>query len=166
MVGFATRRCHMVGGIIVARIRGDMGRLGLIPIHQDTFRVVGTTRRGRSVTGRHVQRFRRTKSSCMECHWVRTVQAVYLIMESTGLDGCTMAPKVKLLCLSGRRKVKVRRPKCGRQEGKGSKTKMRKARGQKGANHKFHQGSAPGKGEKIKANIAEDRNGSRLVNSS
>jgi hypothetical protein len=68
----------------------------------------------------------------MAYHWVRTIQAVYLIMESIGFDRCTMASKVKVFSLKqtkkGRRKIKFKDPNAKGQEGKSSKTQMRKGR--------------------------------------
>jgi len=72
----------------------------------------------------------------MAYHWVRTIQAVYLIMESIGFDRCTMASKVKVLCLKkkqkGRRKIKFKDPNAKGRRAKDQKTQMQKAGGQEG----------------------------------
>jgi len=123
----------MVRGPIATKMvcfRGDMGRLDFIPVHWNKFRVVGKTGRGRIIKRCHVQRFRRTGSSCMEYHGLRTVQAIYyVIVEITGPRKCTMSQKIKV-CFAGGGVNKSLRPKCGRQEGK--KIKRPKCRRQEG----------------------------------
>ena len=118
-------------------IRGDLGRMDLLPLSKFPARLARRSRYGSILSGFTLRSLR--KPIRKWSWWMGRVDDLsYSTLEDTE-----------------QMEIKTRRP------------HVRKAWGQKGANHKFHQGSAPEKGEKIKANIAEDsRNGSRLVNSS